>query len=93
MNKEIMRFFERLSNEDDNYKLTTDRMLQIIKESDFNDEIKKELCSRIESHKHCEFDDLEVNPFAVCNYGDNISLECESCYTTIIDSNVLDEMI
>lgn len=99
MSKKIIEsFFNELINVRDNHKLSVTTIMEIIEKSTFSENVKKELKERINLHNHCEkeFLDGEDNengetPFVVANYGEvNKSLECEGCYSVIIDDEVLD---
>ena len=98
--KIVESFFKELINMRDNHKLSVSIILDIIEKSTFNEEIKDELKDRINSHKYCEREFLEdeyneegSSPFVVANYGGvNKSLECECCYSVIIDDETLEMM-
>lgn len=99
-NKIVESFFNELINIRDKHKLSSSIILNIIEKSVFDNETKSILKDRINSHKECEeeFINDELNedkesPFVVANYGDiNKSLECECCYSVIIDDEILEMM-
>ena len=98
--KIVESFFNELINMRDNHKLSVSIILDIIEKSTFSKETKDILKKRINSHKDCEIEFLEDEdneegnfPFVVANYGGvNKSLECECCYTVIIDDEILEMM-
>lgn len=102
MNSKIVEgFFNELIKVRDNNKLSCLTILNIIEKSLFDEETKEILKERINSHNECEINFLndEENednqtPFVVTNYGNvNTSLECECCYSVIIDDEVLEMMV
>lgn len=98
--KIVESFFNELINVRDNHKLSVSIILDIIEKSTFSEEVKDELKERINSHRDCEREFLEdedneegSSPFVVVNYGGvNKSLECECCYSVVIDDEVLEMM-
>lgn len=89
--REIIEFFKKLSDEGDQYKLTTESIKRIVQQSNFSDDIKNKLYMKIDEHIDCEFEDLEIDPFVVANYGgeESTSLNCEFCSSIIIDNETI----
>ena len=90
MNK-VENFFEKLIELKDNNNLTITTIKDVINKSDFSAEIQVDLIERANRHIDCN---NEENFLVVANYADaNTALECENCYSVIIDSEIHEMML
>ena len=88
----INKFYKILLDLEKNDGLNIENIKTTIDLLAFDNSIKEDLIERLYTHKECNKDE---NYLTVANYADgyNLSLECEGCYSVIIDSETLEMML